>query len=341
MAAEETDPVLLLEKQLNKELKDFRYAGPLQGLLIKLSTTSGARFDVQWEQLERLGVNEETRVVMRVGRAAVRQVLDLALAQVAPKGRPLAWKAEGGLVRISSQQALLNGTAARRSSPPRSTSATRGRTTPRVATNAIDLDEIALEEAVEFFRRVSDANINVNWNSLAALGIEKTTPVTIKANNITIARALTLLTDQLSSSPDRLQRVYWLVDGGVVRIASGDALNRDLRTKVVDVGDLLVVVPNFEGPRLNLTSNDRDDDDSGNSFWGSDDDDDDDTSTDETASIAEQRQAKRQALMDIVKNSIGEDMWQPTGRGSIRMLGNKMIISQTLLGFKLMEESGR
>jgi hypothetical protein len=42
-----------------------------------------------------------------------------------------------------------------------------------------------------------------------------------------------------------------------------------------------------------------------------------------------------------LKDSIGEDMWKPDGKGSISILNGKLVISQTLLGFKLMETAGR
>jgi hypothetical protein len=53
------------------------------------------------------------------------------------------------------------------------------------------------------------------------------------------------------------------------------------------------------------------------------------------------RQKLRDNLVQSVKDSIGDDMWKPDGKGSITLLGSKMIISQTLLGFKLMENAGR
>ena len=57
-------------------------------------------------------------------------------------------------------------------------------------------------------------------------------------------------------------------------------------------------------------------------------------------SRAVQRKEIRDTLIKTIKEAIGEDMWTPTGKGSIKMIGNRLVISQTLLGFKLLEESG-
>ena len=49
----------------------------------------------------------------------------------------------------------------------------------------------------------------------------------------------------------------------------------------------------------------------------------------------------KEGLIAIIKASIGEDMWQDQGKGSIRIFGNRLIISQTTLGFKLLDKSLR
>ena len=59
----------------------------------------------------------------------------------------------------------------------------------------------------------------------------------------------------------------------------------------------------------------------------------------EGESAAAQRQRTREALIGVIKDAIGQDMWQPLGKGSIRIVRNKLIISQTLLGFKLLDQA--
>ena len=58
-------------------------------------------------------------------------------------------------------------------------------------------------------------------------------------------------------------------------------------------------------------------------------------------SYAEQKKDQQDAVIESIKSTIGKDMWEPDGKGSIRFVGNKLVITQSLLGFKLMESALR
>jgi hypothetical protein len=184
--------------------------------------------------------------------------------------------------------------------------------------------------------------MDVNWKSLEEVGVTKTTPVTLQIKDVTPARALDMVLAQISGNGDKFERVYWVISDGVVTIATGNALNQDLKTRVFDVMDLLVVVPEFKGPRLqtsiNNNNNSSTNGDKGNTLWPNQ----DNTSSDKsnTPSMTEQRAKVKDALIAAVKNSIGEDMWKPDGKGSISIVNGKMLIAQTALGYKLMESAG-
>ncbi|MFP4104808.1 MAG: hypothetical protein ACLFVU_01865, partial [Phycisphaerae bacterium] len=132
----------------------------------------------------------------------------------------------------------------------------------------------------------------------------------------------------------------------VVEIATGTVLSKKMETRTYDIRDLLTVVPNFKGPRIDLTtstslSTDDDDDDDEDNWFEDDDDDDDDDRSEEEGSMAEQREKIKGNLVAIIKQTIGKEFWEPIGKGSVRVFRGKLIITQSLLGFKLMEESIR
>ena len=61
----------------------------------------------------------------------------------------------------------------------------------------------------------------------------------------------------------------------------------------------------------------------------------------EKEDAAETRNQAKSSLEKIIKDSIGEEMWKSGGgKGSVRFFRNKMIISQTLLGYTLMNKAG-
>ena len=207
----------------------------------------------------------------------------------------------------------------------------------------IDFSDISLKEAIDFIRDASGANIHVNWRALETIGITRDTKINLKARDISIARLLTLITDQLSVGQDKYSSVYWVVDDGVVEIATGEALNRSTRVEVYDISDLLLVVPNFVGPSISLSRTANTGNNANNySIWGDNNAGNNNASGNiEGASIAEQRQKLKDQLIEIIKMSIGEEMWAPEGKGAVQILGNKLIISQTPLGFKLLKEAFR
>jgi len=318
---------------LATKVSKFSISAPLAQAMERYAKLSGLRIVTDWDALAATGVKRETKVVLQASSATIEQLLDLTLAQVSVRNKPLAWYIDGGVVRVTTQMSVLR----RHSLAQRALATSRPAKQP--AGMQLQLENVPLSDVIEYFRAATGANFHVNWRSLELADINRKTPITIKASGLSAARALDLVTDQLSAHRSKLDRVYWVVESGVVNIATGTALNQNLRTRVYEVSDLLVVVPDFVGPRLDLTaSEDRTDaDDGGYTGLGRLFEDEDDK--EEAESVAERRKRLRENLVAAIKDSIGEEMWQPVGKGSIRLMGNKLIISQSTLGFKLLERS--
>jgi len=300
------------------------------------------RMEIDISALSAAGVKESDAVSVKAPKATGEQLLDMILAKLGKPGRPLAWYIDDNTVHVTTQAMVLN--RKRLPSPRRSSISARRRSiapppaasqpvarTPRTI-KTFDFDEMPAEDVFEYLRRISGLNIYVNWAAMELMGIDRDKPITLKASNLSLRQVLSLVTEQVSGSLDKMERVYWVIDDGVVTVAPAAVLNSKMKTRVYDVADLLAVVPNFQAPRISVSGSEGDADDI------LDDEDDDD---DEEDSRTEQRQRQKDTLVEIIRNSIGEEMWLPIGKGSIRFLGNQMIISQSLLGFKLMEETSR
>jgi hypothetical protein len=315
---------------------------PLSEVLDHYAKLSGLSIRADWRALRSVGVFRSSLVTLKASEITFEKLLDLTLHQVAPRARPLAWYLSGKTVYVSTQAGVL----LRRGSP----FAAAARTAPGTAASRaprrrgvteISFDEMPLKPVLDFFRDVSGVNFHVNWRSLEASGISQKTPVTLKASNISVGRALDLVLDQINVGRDQLGRVYWVVDKGVVEIATGEVLNRKLITRVYDVSDLLVVVPNFVSPNISPSTSGTDTSDDatgGGLFEGMDVRGSSKTGTSSGAeSMAEKRQKSRDTLIKVVKMSIGEDMWGPTGKGSVKIIRDQLVITQTPLGFRLLE----
>ena len=68
----------------------------------------------------------------------------------------------------------------------------------------LDIDRESFKDIIEFFRDVSGSNIEINWDLVKAGGIEPATPASMKVRNISFAKALDTLLNQLSTPRTRL-----------------------------------------------------------------------------------------------------------------------------------------
>ena len=324
---------------------------PLMRVLKRYGELSGLTVTAEWAALESVGVTKETPVTLKTRPMRFSKLLDFTLSSIAPRRHPLAWQLSGREVIVSTQmRVLLRNRVSLISLGGRRQAVPARRSTGRGGVREINFKETPLNMVIEFFRDLSGVNFHVNWRSLEATGISKDTPVTLNVKNVSIAQALDLVLDQLNVARDRYSSLYWVIDDGVVHIATGELLNRETKVRIYDISDLLLVVPNFTGPQIDLqnignntgSNNTSSGSGYGGGLFGSDTDNNTGTDSDtEEEGIAEQRQRIRDTLTEIIRLSIGEDMWAPTGKGSIRILRNQLIVSQTPLGFKLMDRAFR
>lgn len=296
-------------------------SGQLGKVLAEFTKRSGIPLEADWQRLKQAGVKKTDPLAINISRATARQMLDSILSKVSRKGRPLSWYIDGTIVRVTTRKDVLTKSlpsrAAGRTSQP-------GRTKRSPGGGTIEFDETPLFDAIQHFRDIAPLNIHVNWRSLQAVGIRRETLVTLKASNVTLGRALRMVLDDVNSNLNKFSRVYWIIDGGVVTIATGDVLNRKLVTRVYHVADMLAVVPDFDAPKTltdpNSSDNRQDDE------------------QDEKDGPAGGRRRNEESLIAIIKDAIGQDMWQPIGKGSIRIMKGQLIVTQTQLGFKLFDQ---
>lgn len=320
------------EEAMKQKLPKAFVKGSFKQATEKIATLAGVKIKVDWPAVEATGVKQDKKVLMRAGEITPAQLLDIILVQASTKGSPLAWYIDGKTIRITTQLRVLH----RKKLPVHAKTAKEKKR--KALVQKIDFNEIPLSETIEFFRDVSGVNYYVNWKSLKQVGIEKTTPVTLKASDITLGHALELILDGVSGDSDKYDRVYWMTNKNVIHIATGRTLDKQKVTRIYDIADVLMIIPDFKGPKMSgkIISGKKDDNKS-ESFFEDSDDEDKDGENDKN--IAERRRKKEAALIKIIKESVGEDMWQPDGKGSIKIVQKKLYITQTMLGWKLLERS--
>ena len=347
------------ETAVQKKVKTFSLTRTLEESIRQLEKLGGVKIRVDWDAIETTGVKRKTKVVLKGSNTKLIEIVELMLVQVMEKGKPLGWFILDNNLYLTTQARVLRRNVAPIRSIGRTktfanekTNRTPSKRPPRARSSARGVQELKFEDTelgdvIETLRQISGVNIFVNWGALKTEGIDRRTPITFRTKNISTAQILNLLTKELSAAKDRFSSIYWVVDGGVVHISTGAALEMTMRTRVVDVADLLFVAPNFKGTHIQIDtigsqqgeSGGTSSSNSGGGFGNGESGDQSDTG--EEQSLPELRTRQEDQLISIVKNSIGQDMWEPNGKGSVTLFNKKLVITQSLLGWKMMESSGR
>ncbi len=108
----------------------------------------------------------------------------------------------------------------------------------------INVDNARLDNVIEYLRKVTTLNITVNWNALAAVGVAQDTPISLNLSNVRAEQALRLVLQQAGAGS--FDPIGFSINDGIIELSTQADLKRTVETRVYDIRDLLVQVPNFE-----------------------------------------------------------------------------------------------
>jgi hypothetical protein len=313
-----------------------------------LSKLAEVKIVVDWQGLIETGVKPEAAVTLPAAEATGDKLLEQTLVAVATKGNPLAWCMVDDSLCVTTQARVLRRDRLIVAAPGEAAATSRpaeAKTPLRVAAPAVgrkfSFDKTPLGEVVAFLQSVSGVNFHANYTAMETSGVNKDTPVTMEVSGISVAKALDLITESLSGGKGKLDSIYWIVEDGIVKITTGTSLDGKVQTRVYDVGDLLMSIPNFEGPRMNMSiaTGNTTNNSTSNGFYNTTNNGTGAGGSSTSITPDQQKVEMQNKLSGIIQKSIGDDMWQPQGKGSISFLRNMMVVSQTQLGFLLLEKS--
>src|SRR5213075_3147633 len=81
-----------------------------------------------------------------------------------------------------------------------------------------------------------------NWRALEAAGINKDAPVTARLKDVRFSKALNTILSDVGGGNIKLT---YTIDEGVITVSTADDLAKNVVTRVFDICDLLVEVPDF------------------------------------------------------------------------------------------------
>lgn len=112
----------------------------------------------------------------------------------------------------------------------------------------LKLDGTALTDAIDYMRDLSGANVHVNWKALEEAGVSKDVPVTCRLRGVPFRTVLTLVLNE--AGPGLLS---YYVDDNVIEITTRELADTKMTTRLYPVEDLLMEIPDFVAPSMNLT----------------------------------------------------------------------------------------
>jgi hypothetical protein len=186
----------------------------------------------------------------------------------------------------------------------------------------VKLTGVALENAIDYVRDLSGANIHVNWRALEQLNVTRQTTVSIKLTDVTARRVLKGLLDDTGMG----EQLTYYIDEGVIEITTREIADNQMITKVYPVQDLVTSIPNFEGPSFNLqnqtnqTSGQGGGGSSGGSLFSG--------SNPQAQETPASRAQQGEDLAKLIKETVRPDVWRDNGgTASIRYFNGHLIVT--------------
>ncbi len=184
----------------------------------------------------------------------------------------------------------------------------------------VDLNENAFEDVIAFIGNTTRLDIDVDWESLADVGVDPDTPVTLRLREVPLE---TLLDRVVAKVSDPTLPAGWSIQDGIITIASDEVLRRNTVLEIYDIRDLLFVIPQFENaPQFDLQSALQSSQGGGGQspFQGGQQDDD-----------VVELEDRVQEIVDLIQANIDPDGWVDLGgnTSSVTQLNGNFVITTT------------
>jgi len=180
------------------------------------------------------------------------------------------------------------------------------------------------EEAIGYLRDISNLNMYVKWDSLEMVGIDRSKEINVTLNDVTFEKALEVVLED-AGGPTPLS---YVIDEGVIMISTEEDLSTRTFTRVYDIRDLIVRVPNFEAPDMTISGTGLSGGSGGGNAgggggWGND------SGGNENENVPTKAELI-QDIITLVTDTITPGSWLPDGTvGSIRELHGQLVITHT------------
>lgn len=191
-------------------------------------------------------------------------------------------------------------------------------TAVRMRVPSVEFKSVPLADVFDFMRDVAQFNFYINWPALEAAGVDRSMPISLNLRQIPLSRVLDLTLSQAGAGRSP---IAWYVSDNIIYVTTRELADRDLVTRVYPVQDLLVDVPNFKGPTMQLGSNSGGSGGGGSSSFNN--------TNDDTSGQAGLTMAERgEKLVQLIITLVSPEVWVDNGGFSrIRYFNGNLIVT--------------
>lgn len=183
----------------------------------------------------------------------------------------------------------------------------------------VRIENLPFSKAIDELRARSGGNIFVNWKALEMAGVDRNAPINLRLYNIKVSKALDIVLDSVATPKVRLG---YTIDEGVISVSTDEDLSKNVLTRVYDIRDLLVDVPDYDPAAATRPAT------TVMPTTGP-------ATAPATRPTKTEVEAVREALstqvIHLIQETVGPDSWRETGGkvGAIKHLSGQLVVTQT------------
>src|SRR2546421_7564942 len=186
----------------------------------------------------------------------------------------------------------------------------------------VALKSVSLSDAIDSIRDMTGANLHVNWRALALLNITRQTPISLQLRDVPLRKVLQMLLDDAAPG-----QCTFYVEDGVIEVTTKQIADAQLITKVYPVQDIVMDVPNFNAPPVNLSTSAGN---GGGRVSGGGSSPFANNSSEQTAQqqTPKSKDQRSEDLVTLIKESVQPEIWRDAGgTATIRQFNGVIIVT--------------
>ncbi len=191
----------------------------------------------------------------------------------------------------------------------------------------VDFTDNRFEDVMKFISNITQITVDPDWESLAAIGVDKDTPVSLKLQSkVTIQAALERVLAKVSK--DQYTRAGWAVSDGIINVGSEESLRKHKVLVIYNIQDLLFQIPNYRTvPQIDLNNVLQSNAGGGGQSPFNQGNDQQQQQQDDPAV----RERRIRQIIDILYANVDFEGWKDNGgeTGSLQELNGSLIITNT------------